>query len=65
MNKYYVLIENIKKSNLSEENKQTLIDILSQDIVDINAFILAFLRILQLATTVSKLFGIDIGDNLN
>ena len=62
MDKYYILIENIKTCNLSDSDKQTLIDILSQDEVDINSFVLAFLRILKLGASISKLFDIDIGD---
>lgn len=62
MDKYFVLIENIQNSNLSESDKQTLIDILSKDDVDINSFILCLLKILQLGSTILKVFDIDIGD---
>lgn len=62
MDKYYILKENIKNCNLSDLDKQALIDILSQDEVDINAFVLAFLRLIRLGATISKLFDIDIGD---
>jgi len=62
MDKYYILIKHIKSCNLSDSDKQTLIDILSKDEVDLNSFVLAFLRLLQIGATISKLFDIDIGD---
>lgn len=62
MDKYYVLKENIKNSNLSELDKKTLIDILSKGEVDINSFVLSLLRILKLSSTILKVFDIDIGN---
>jgi hypothetical protein len=62
MDKYHILKENIRNSNLSDLDKQTLIGKLSEDTVDINELILAFLRILQIASIISKAFDIDIGD---
>ena len=62
MNKdYSFLIKKIKQCDLNETDKQTLIEILSQQDVDINQFLLAFFNILKLTSTISKLFDIDIG----
>jgi hypothetical protein len=62
MKNYSELKKEIKNSNLSESNKKILIAKLSEENVDLNAFVIAFLNLLRLSATISKLFDIDIGD---
>ena len=63
MEKFKLLIENIKHSDLSQIDKETLIKILEEDEVDINFFIKTFLSILKISKEILKLFDIDIGDS--
>jgi hypothetical protein len=62
MDKYYNLKEKIKNSNLSELDKKTLNDILSQEKIDMNSFLLAFFRLLKVGKMISNFFDTDIGD---
>ncbi|MFD1605893.1 hypothetical protein ACFSJW_04755 [Flavobacterium artemisiae] len=60
MEKYKLLIENIKQSDLSEEDKNTLISKLSDNQLDLDDFIKGFLGICSISKEILKLFGIDI-----
>lgn len=62
MKKTDILIYNIKQSNLSEVDKDKLINILNEDKVDKDKFIYAFIDICKLGKDCLKLFDIDIGD---
>ncbi len=62
MDKYCNLKEKIKNSNLSELDKKTLNDILLQEKIDMNSFLLAFFRLLKVGNMISNFFNTDIGD---
>lgn len=63
MEKKHLLIENIKQSNLLTSDKKILIEILSKDKFDLNAFIIKFLAICKTGKSILKLFDIDLGDS--
>jgi hypothetical protein len=57
------LIENIKQSNLSKIDKKILIELLTKDDIDYNAFIIKFMTICKTGKEILKLFNIEIGDS--
>lgn len=63
MERIKLLIENIKNCNLSEEDKQTLLEKLENDNPDINGFLEAFIMICKVSKEVLKLFDIDLWDS--
>lgn len=62
MEKHKLLIENIQKSNLSQEDKRQLITILSDDNLDLDLFIKNVLKLCKVGKEIFKLFDIDIGE---
>ncbi|MEI6881987.1 MAG: hypothetical protein WCK82_11745 [Bacteroidota bacterium] len=62
MEKYNILKQNIKNSNLSDKDKQTLLDILTKDEIDLNSLVLTFLRLIKVGNSISKMFDLDIGE---
>jgi hypothetical protein len=62
MSKYTLLIDNIKKSNLSKVDKETLLAILNnkddKDDFDLDDFIQKVISIYGISETILKLFGI-------
>jgi hypothetical protein len=56
------LIDNIKKSNLSETDKQLLLEKLENENPDINGFLELFFKIFRVSSTILELFDIDIGN---
>ncbi|WP_291134436.1 hypothetical protein [Flavobacterium sp. UBA7663] len=63
MEKIKILIENIKNCNLSDEDKQILLEKLENENPDINGFLEAFIMICKVSKEFLKLFDIDLGDN--
>ncbi|SHG45813.1 hypothetical protein SAMN05444396_11417 [Flavobacterium segetis] len=63
MERIKILIENIKNCNLSEEDKQTLLEKLENDNPDINGFLEAFILICKVSKEFLKLFDIDLWDS--
>lgn len=63
MQKYKKLIDRINESDLSTDDKGTLVNILSKENVDLNLFIRTFLRICDMASIVSKVCDIDFDSN--
>jgi hypothetical protein len=55
-----LLIEKIRKCNLSSNEKQELIAILTNEEVDLNELVLVFLRMLKLGEIILEFGGIDI-----
>lgn len=62
MHKYEQIIENIKQSNLPEEDKELLIAKLKSKDLNFDEFLKSFLSILNLSKEILKLFDLDIGD---
>ena len=61
--KTVLLIESIKRCNLSNRDKKELIKILSEDKVDWDKFTTTFMSICKIGVNALKLFDIDIGDS--
>ena len=55
------LIDNIKKCNLSEADKQLLLVKLENESPDIEGFLEVFYKICKVSSTILELFDIDIG----
>lgn len=51
-----ILIEKIQVSNLSDQDKLTLIEILNEEKPDIDFFLKTFYRIIEVGSVVLKLF---------
>ena len=64
MEKYKELIKSIQNSNLSKNDKSILVNILSEETVDFNKFILILSSIYKLGKVALKLFDLDIDDEL-
>lgn len=62
MDKYKQLIDNIEQSNLSDEDKNLLINKLKSKDLDLNDFLKSIFSILNLSKELLKLFDLDIGD---
>ncbi|MCU4188107.1 hypothetical protein M9Q43_02870 [Flavobacterium sp. HXWNR29] len=62
MDKYKQLIDNIEQSNLSDEDKDLLINKLKSKDLDLNDFLKSIFSILNLSKELLKLFDLDIGD---
>jgi len=56
------LIDNIKKCNLSDADKQLLLEKLENESPDINGFLETFFKICKVSSTIIELFDIDIGN---
>jgi len=56
------LIENIKKCNLSDADKNILLEKLNKANPDIEGFLQAFFALVRISKEVLKLFDFDIGD---
>ena len=56
------VIDSIKRSNLSPEDKAILVAILSEDKTDYTGFIIALAKIMGVASEVFEKFDIDIGE---
>lgn len=65
MEKIELLIENIKKCNLSLEDKKILLEKLENENPDIDGFLQTFLLVCKVGKEVLKYFDFDIGDLLN
>lgn len=61
MQKFELLIEKIKKCNLSKEDKKTLIEILENKNPDLDHFINTFITLCKLSTEMLKFFDLDVG----
>lgn len=55
------LIYNIKKCNLSDADKQLLLEKLENENPDIDGFLEVFFKICKVSSTILELFDIDIG----
>lgn len=60
--KTILLIESIKRCNLSKIEKQELIEILSQQKIDWDRFTKTLLSICKVGVSALKLLDIDVGD---
>ena len=62
MEKVELLIEKIKKSNLSYEDKEILLEKLEIEKPDIEGFVKTFVLFCEIGKEVLKFFDMDIGD---
>lgn len=62
MEKVELLIEKIKKCNLSLDDKKILLEKLEKEKPDIEGFLKTFLLVCEIGKEVLKLFDLDIGD---
>lgn len=62
-NNIHTLIERIKESDLSESDKEILIEKLDRATPDIPGFVSSLIMILKISKEMLKLFGIELWDD--